>query len=1038
MTEQESIYKKIIADRYQPQETARRRVLEAGHDQSLRFATKSPPRLELNIEFDRRQDADLLYAIEDDLCRLTEAYSFRIFPHYPPEEFSAAVMGEIFAEAAKIGAVANGFFYEATSRDDGECVTVEIPFLQSGVAMVQKTAELLSAILANRYRVSRRVVIVSCRDAEERTEARRAAMEAAERARLDEQLRRAAAAEVRRQEATPPTENPDFAHAVSLSTAAVTVEKPSATVIAVGGTSFDVSSPEAVLGRPFTPEDPLPIAEAHKREGETVLILGEVFSKELRENRTGDRITVILGLTDGTSSMYLRRSFDVEAAAWVKDVKEGAVLGVRGKVYREQYMNNEPVMSPNAAVRIKRLFRTDDEEEKRVELHLHTNMSTMDALTRPDEIVATAKRWGHTAIGITDHGTVQAFPEIMLEVDKKYPELKVLYGTEAYFVNDTVAALYGAYDGPLRGEVVVFDIETTGLSVATCRITEIGAVKVKDGEVLEVFNTFVNPGIPIPPFIVEKTGITDEMVADAPDIADALQDFLAFIGDRLLVAHNANFDVGFIRAAAEQCGYPFANPYLDTLALSRFLFPKEKKHTLDAVADRYQLGDFNHHRASDDAEMLSRIFFCMVDQLEEDGIRSYMEVTDAMKASTDPLLLKPYHMIIYAKNQEGLKNLYKLVSYGYLECFRRTPRIPKSVLDKHREGLILGSACEAGELFRALLENRSEEDIREIVEYYDYLEIQPIGNNRFLIADGTVPDEDTLRNLNRRIVALGRKYGRPVVATCDAHFLNKEDEIYRKILLAGMKFDDADRDIGLYLRNTREMLDEFSYLGEETAREVVITNTRLVADMIEPLRPIPKGNYPPHMEGAEEDLQKLCWDRAHDWYGDPLPDLVRDRLDRELTSIIKNGFAVLYMIAQKLVWYSESQGYLVGSRGSVGSSFVASMAGISEVNPLPPHYRCPSCRYSEFITDGSVGSGFDLPDKPCPTCGTMMINDGHDIPFETFLGFYGDKSPDIDLNFSGDVQGRVHKYTEELFGEGNVYRAGTIGTLADKTAYEYI
>ncbi|MBQ2719315.1 MAG: PolC-type DNA polymerase III, partial [Clostridia bacterium] len=723
---------------------------------------------------------------------------------------------------------------------------------------------------------------------------------------------------------------------------------------------------------------------------------------------------------------------------WAKGVSAGDVLAVRGKIYREKYLNNEPACSPTAIVKVKKLYRTDEEEEKRVELHLHTNMSTMDALTTPEEIVLSAKRWGHTAIGITDHGTVQAFPEVMAVKEKKYPELKVLYGTEAYFVNDTVAALYGAYDGPLTGETVVFDIETTGFSVDSCRITEIGAVRIRDGEVTATFNTLVDPEQPIPPAVVEVTHITDEMVKDAPKIEVALQSFLDFIGDAPLVAHNANFDVGFIRAAAERCGYPFQNPYLDTLALSRYLNPKLPKHKLDAVAKHYGLGDFNHHRASDDAEMLARIYFRMLEQLSEEGIHTFGEVTAAMSDLADPRNLPTYHMIIYAANAVGLKNLYKLVSYGYLKCYKRFPRIPKSVLDKHREGLIIGSACEAGELFRALLDNRSEDDLRTIVEYYDYLEIQPICNNRFLIANGKVPDEDALRNLNRKIVALGKRYDRPVVATCDAHFLNKEDEIYRKILQAGMKYPDADRDVGLYLRTTREMLDEFSYLGEATAREVVITNTQRIAERIEDLRPIPKGNYPPHMEGAEEELQKLCWDRAHEWYGDPLPELVHNRLDKELTSIIKNGFAVLYMIAQKLVWYSESLGYLVGSRGSVGSSFVASMAGISEVNPLPPHYRCPSCRYSEFIEDGSVGSGFDLPDKTSPKCGTLLIADGHDIPFETFLGFYGDKSPDIDLNFSGDVQGRVHKFTEELFGEGNVYRAGTVGTLAGKTAFGYI
>ncbi len=1035
MTEQQ-VYG-IIAEKYQPSDEARRRVLSMGSGQKLRFASHTPPRLELNINFERRQDAELLYRIEDDLCALCGAFSFRIFPHYPPSEFSLSAMEEIFTEASKIGAVVSGYFYEATCYEEGDALIVEIPFLSGGLSMVEGTPKLLSAILLNRYGIRRKIEIRASRDAAEksRIRAERAAEE--DRRRMAENLKRAEEAEKARAAVLSPSQNPDFSKADSLSRDGNEVESPSEGMVKIGGYLYDISEPLAVLGKPFSPTSPISIAEAQHKEGQ-VLLFGKVFKTELRESRNGERVTVIIGISDGTSSVYLRRSFSAEAAAFAKDIKEGTVLAVRGKMYIEQYMNNEPVCNPSDIVKIKRLFREDNEPEKRVELHLHTNMSTMDALTTPDEIVEAAKRWGHTAIGITDHGTVQAFPEIMLKAEKKYPELKVLYGMEAYYVNDTAAVLYGNYEGEIAGEAVVFDIETTGLSVATCRITEIGAVRVRGGEVIDRFQSFVNPGVPIPPFIVEKTGITDEMVKDALPISEVLKDFLAFIGDALLIAHNANFDVGFIRAAAEECGYPFHNPYLDTLSLSRYLNPKLGKHTLDSVADHYKLGDFNHHRAIDDAEMLSKIYIKMGEQLLDEGVRTFPELTAAMQDKTDPLLLKPYHMVIYAQNKVGLKNLYKLVSYGYLNCFRRFPRIPKSVLDRHREGLIIGSACEAGELFRALLENRSEDDIEAIVRYYDYLEIQPIGNNRFLLDEKTVPDEDALRNLNRRIVALGRKYDKPVVATCDAHFLNKEDEIYRKILMAGMKFSDADRDIGLYLRTTREMLDEFAYLGEATAREVVIENPQRIADSIEKIRPIPEGNYTPNMEGAEEDLQKLCWDRAHDWYGEELPTLVKERLDKELTSIIKNGFAVLYMIAQKLVWYSESLGYLVGSRGSVGSSFVASMAGISEVNPLPPHYRCPKCRYSKFFTDGSVGSGFDLPDDNCPECGTPLIADGQDIPFETFLGFYGEKSPDIDLNFSGDVQGKVHHYTEELFGEGNVYRAGTIGTLADKTAYGYI
>ena len=622
---------------------------------------------------------------------------------------------------------------------------------------------------------------------------------------------------------------------------------------------------------------------------------------------------------------------------------------------------------------------------------------------------------------------------------------KIIYGIEAYFVNDTAGALYGTYNEDFDAETIVFDIETTGLSVKNCKITEIGAVKIKDGEVIDVFNTFVNPEIPIPEEIVTLTGITDEMVADAPPVRDALEAFFDFIGDRgsekkkLLVAHNASFDMGFIRYAAQECGFEFKNPYLDTVALSRYINPNLKKHKLDVLAEYYDLGDFNHHRACDDAAMLAAIYFKMIKSMRDQDIKSFDQLKRDMSANSNPLNLKTYHQIILVRNKTGLKNLYMLIANGFLKYYKRNPRIPKTELEKHREGLIIGSACEAGELFTAILENRPEAEIEEIVNFYDYLEIQPISNNRFLIREEKAKDDEDLRNFNRKIVELGEKYHKPVVATCDAHFLNDEDELYRKILLAGQKFKDFDSESHLYYRTTEEMLEEFSYLGEKKAYEVVVTNTNLINDMIDSdLRAFPKGTFTPEMEGAEEDLTRICYERARSMYGDPLPEIVEQRLDKELTSIIKNGFAVLYMIAQKLVWYSEQNGYLVGSRGSVGSSFVASMAGISEVNPLPPHYWCPNCQYNDFSNPQKAGSGFDLPDANCPKCGTKMHADGHHIPFETFLGFYGDKSPDIDLNFSGEVQGKVHKYTEELFGAENVFRAGTVGTLADKTAYGYV
>ncbi len=680
----------------------------------------------------------------------------------------------------------------------------------------------------------------------------------------------------------------------------------------------------------------------------------------------------------------------------------------------------------------------DNSEEKRVELHLHTQMSAMDALIPPDVAVKTAHRWGHKAVAITDHGNVQGYQEAMLASEKLGQ--KVIYGMEAYFVDDTARAVYGKADAIFEtDEFIVFDIETTGLSFRNDGITEIGAVRVKNGEVLEVFNTFVNPEKPIPEEVVRLTGISDDMVKDAPTQKEAVEKFLAFTGNRVLIAHNAGFDISFIRRVCDDNGMPFENTYLDTVALSRYVNPDLNKHKLDTLANYFGLGEFNHHRASDDAEMLALIFFKMAEKLQEEGIKTLSSMTAAMSDKVDCLKLRTNHMIILVKNKTGLKNLYKLVSYSYLDYYKRHPRIPKTVLDEHREGLIIGSACSEGQLFEAMLENRPRADLLEIASYYDYIEIQPICNNRYLIDKGQAADEEALRDFNRKLISIADELGKPVVATCDAHFLEKHDEIYRKILLAGMKFSDADKDTGIYFRTTEEMLREFEYLGEEKAKEVVITNTNMIADMIDgDIRPFPKGTFTPNMEGAEEDLQRICYENAKKKYGDPIPEIVKTRLDKELTSIIKNGFAVLYMIAQKLVQYSEEQGYLVGSRGSVGSSFVASMAGISEVNPLPPHYYCPNCQYSDFTNPDKAGSGFDLPDAICPKCGTKLVGDGHDIPFETFLGFHGEKSPDIDLNFSGEVQGRVHKYTEELFGAENVFRAGTIGGLADKTVFGYV
>ena len=982
-----------------------------------------------------------LYELESAISKAYTLSFCKILPHYPSVLFEYSYIPEILTEAERIGAVAKGFFENYMYTLSDNVLNIKIPFSVSGIGLLQNasTPNIIENIIFSEFGIHVRVEI------EKDENAILDAMSDEYTRRLELADKQLAEAEQRYREAAE-RGNSDTKSAAAPDTPALpritsvfgdeSLEHCEDGTLKIGSSVFDISEPQFVIGVPFA-ITPTPIASI-TRPVRNVIIIGEVFSYTSEANRAGDKFNVSFGLFDGNSSIFVKRySLAPEDEKELSGViKPGVVVAIKGYTKGERNDETELYMNYSNIALVSRIKRSDNAPKKRVELHLHTNMSAMDALIPPDVAVKTAQRWGHPAVAITDHGNVQGFPEAMKAADKC--DMKVIYGMEAYFVNDTASAVYGSYDGDFSNEFIVFDIETTGLSAQTCKIIEIGAVKIREGEVLERYNTFINPEIPIPEEIVKLTSITDEMVADARKIDEVLPEFLAFVGDRLLIAHNSEFDVGFIRTAAKELDIPFNNASLDTVGLSRFLNKDLKSHKLDVLVKHYKLGEFNHHRACDDAEMLANIFFKMREQLTALDIKNFTELSHEFSANANPLNLRPYHQIILVKNQTGLKNLYKLISSSYLNYYRRQPRIPKTELVKHREGLIIGSACEAGELFRAVLENKPEKEIEEIVSFYDYLEIQPICNNRFLIAEGTVADDEGLRELNRKIVALGEKYNKPVVATCDAHFLNKEDEICRKILLAGMKFKDYDRDINLYFRTTEEMLEEFAYLGEEKAYEVVVENTNLINDMIESVRPIPKGSYTPHMEGAEEELQEKCWTRAKSMYGDPLPEIVKFRLEKELTSIIKNGFAVLYMIAQRLVWYSESQGYLVGSRGSVGSSFVATMAGISEVNPLPAHYYCPKCQYSEFFTDGSVGSGFDLPDKNCPHCNTKLNADGHDIPFETFLGFYGDKSPDIDLNFSGDVQGKVHKYTEELFGAENVFRAGTLGTLADKTAFGFV
>ena len=1047
-----------IFSRYEPSPTFAD-ILRSADPESIQVRVDKPQRLiEASAAFPRIIPKRTLYEIEEEIRMAYGLNMVRIRPRYPTQIFDVERVPDLLIETNRRGIVANGFFNRCDYRYSGGVLTVEIPFTESGVNLVYdaKTPQLMEEIVREEFGTSVKVVIhrMEGYDPHEYQNAVAAQMEQLSRdaAKAEVEYHRMQQAQFQGDGATPAEEEREILPRAASIYEGECIPEMMDGKCRIGQTLFDISSPEYVFGDIF-PIQPIAISSIDKPV-RNVVILGEVFNFQREANRTGDKFDVSFDIFDGNTSIE-HRSFGMEtedANELCGLIKNGSVVAMRGyakKMTRKGKVDLDFTFFYTDIAKISKLARKDTAEKKRVELHLHTTMSTMDALIAPDVAIKTALKWGHPAVAITDHGNVQGYPEAMIAYEKNCDAenpFKVIYGMEAYFVNNTAGAVSGNCNPDFRAECVVFDIETTGLSVQNCKITEIGAVKIKDGQVLDRFNTFVNPECPIPEEIVKLTGITDEMVADAPLVKDALESFFAFIGNDvlegqplpLLIAHNANFDIGFIRHFAKQSGLPFANPYLDTVALSKYINPELKNHKLDTIAAAYELGDFNHHRACDDAEMLAMIFFRMIEIMEKMDLTDLRHLHCEMTEKADPLKLNTYHQIILVKNQTGLKNLYKLISDSYLHYFKRTPRIPKTVLEKHREGLIIGSACEAGELIRAILENRPESEIEEIVGFYDYLEIQPICNNRFLIAEGKIANDEGLRDLNRRVVELGERYHKPVCATCDAHFLNKEDELYRKILLAGMKFKDYDKDVGIYFRTTDEMLEEFSYLGEEKAYEVVVTNTNLIADQIERVRPIPKGSYTPEMEGAEQELQDMCWERAKKMYGDPLPELVSARLERELTSIISNGFAVLYLIAQRLVHYSEEQGYLVGSRGSVGSSFVATMAGISEVNPLPPHYYCPKCQNSEFFTNGEVGSGFDLPDKICPKCGTKYCADGHDIMFETFLGFYGDKSPDIDLNFSGDVQGRVHKYTEELFGEGHVFRAGTLGTLADKTAYGYV
>lgn len=792
--------------------------------------------------------------------------------------------------------------------------------------------------------------------------------------------------------------------------------------------------PGAIKGKVITGQ-PVTIDQVVDEE-KSIIVQGRISKIEVRLLKSG-RNLVSFDLSDLTDSITVKFFEDEKEEGRVSGaLKKGMWVKVRGPVQQDTFIRELVLMVYDINV-AEFETRQDTAVEKRVELHLHTKMSSMDGLAGVSDVVGLAAKWGHPAVAITDHGVVQAFPDAY-EAGKKHG-IKILYGMEGYLVDDGAPIIIKPHDGKItEEEFVVFDIETTGFSPGTDDIIEIGAVKIKDGQVTDRFSTFVRPRKSIPAEVQKLTGIIPEMVAESKYIEEILPEFMDFAGTATLVAHNAQFDTGFIRANLRRhFSRTFDNPILDTLSLARALLPKLKNHKLKNLAKEYGISLENHHRAVDDAEATAGIFLKLLQNISERGITTLDEINKLVKEiNVDKL--RTYHIILLVENYTGLRNLYKLVTDSHLKYYYRQPRLPRSELIKSREGLIIGSACEAGELYSAFLDGAEVEKIEHIVSFYDYLEIQPRSNNQFLVREGRVQGIEGLEKLNRTIVELGIKYNKPVVATTDAHFIEPSDGIYRQLLMAGKGFDDVDQQAPLYFRTTEEMLEEFSYLGQETAKKVVIENPRIIADRVEEIKPMPDDFFPPKIDGAEEQISSMTRNKAVEIYGEPLPEVVSKRVEKELNSIISNGFAVLYLIAHKLVKKSNEDGYLVGSRGSVGSSFVATMTGITEVNPLPPHYVCPECKYSEFIEDGSYGCGSDLSDKDCPKCKTRFKKDGFDIPFEVFLGFEGDKVPDIDLNFSGDYQPRAHKYTEELFGEGYVFRAGTIGTIAEKTAFGFV
>lgn len=982
----------------------------------------------LSVNFSELIGRDLLFEAEKSITKVL-AYHAVIKPHFPTELFSADYFPQLYTAVRRDIPSINGTLNNAEVKFENNTLTINL--LNGGKTLLDSKGfdKALVKQIYEEFNLHISVIYTGTFEVEENNEEYKAAIQNAQEKINRENLQKAA--EFYQEEAETAKQREEI-HAEN-TTAEIEIREGKFSTPQIVQSSIRPLYGRSIRGKM------IPISSISGDSGR-IVVWGDVFDIEKKVTKSGDKNIFTIDITDYTGSTTAKIFNSIKESAVIDNIKKGDTIVVQGDVEYDKYAG-ELVVNARSVGTAQKVKVVDNAEKKRVELHMHTNMSQMDAVTSAGDLVNRAYQWGHKAVAITDHGVAQAFPDAMKAADKinkDEEKIKVIYGVEAYFMDDLVESVKGDADTGFDGTFICFDIETTGLSAARDKITEIGAVKVENGIITDKFSTFVNPEMPIPQKITQLTGITDEMVKDAPSQSEAVSAFLEFAGDNVLVAHNAPFDTSFIAKACEDMGREYNYTSIDTVAISRAILTDIKNCKLVTVAKFLRLGEFNHHRATDDAEMLAKIFITLCRRLTDDfGITKTNDINTKI-AGGDFKKLPTYHQIILVKNKTGLKNLYRLISYSHLNYFYKKPRIPKSELVKYRDGLIIGSACCAGQLYMAILDGKPWGELKQIASFYDYLEIQPAGNNSFMIRDGRFDSVDELHKIDSTIIRLAKELGKPVCATCDVHFMDPTDSEFRKILMAGQGYKDADQQAPLYFRTTAEMLKEFEWLGKDKAYEYVVENPNKIADMCEYIRPIPKGTFPPNIEGAQEQLIDITWKRAKEKYGDPLPEIVKARLDKELNSITTYGFSVLYMTAQKLVADSEAHGYLVGSRGSVGSSFVATMSGISEVNPLCPHYVCPNCKHSEFITDGSYGSGFDMPPKNCPECGTLMDQDGHEIPFETFLGFKGDKVPDIDLNFSGEYQSKSHRYTEELFGKNNVFKAGTISTVAEKTALGFV